>query len=136
MGDFRAAEIESLPDPCPTPEMDKKRRTLSQKERFVYAPMSGVGGVLYDKDAVYIDIGGSHHMKEEENEVNIVHISITTTKYLKIKSNKVNKACSYVSLQRHILFNHIVALPFNLSTKSKIYIYIVPNIVPNIIYPI
>ena len=25
-------------------------------ERVIYAPMSNVGGVLYDKDAVYIDI--------------------------------------------------------------------------------
>jgi ribosome biogenesis protein BMS1 len=48
--------------------MDKKRRTLNQKERLVYAPMSGVGGVLYDKDAVYIDISGSHHMKQNNPE--------------------------------------------------------------------
>jgi len=30
--------------------------------------MSGVGGIVYDKDAVYIDLGGSHSHKEEENE--------------------------------------------------------------------
>ena len=45
-----------LPDPCPTPTMEK-RRSLNVKERVIYAPMSGVGGIVYDKDAVYIDIG-------------------------------------------------------------------------------
>ena len=70
VGDFRIAEVESLPDPCPTPDMEK-RRSLNQKERFVYAPMSGVGGVLYDKDAVYIDVGGSHHFHSDNTEVRL-----------------------------------------------------------------
>ncbi|KAJ8313478.1 hypothetical protein KUTeg_008971, partial [Tegillarca granosa] len=39
-----------LPDPCPSPDMEKKR-SLNQKERMIYAPMSGVGGIVYDKDA-------------------------------------------------------------------------------------
>ena len=52
--------ITYLPDPCPLPEQLKKR-SLNAKERLMFAPMSGVGGVLYDKDAVYIDLGGSHH---------------------------------------------------------------------------
>ena len=31
--------------------------------------MSGVGGVVFDKDAVYIDLKGSHsHIKEEQGE--------------------------------------------------------------------
>ncbi|KAL8565002.1 hypothetical protein ACOMHN_003378 [Nucella lapillus] len=67
MGDFRIADVEKLTDPCPTPEMEK-RRTLNQKERLIYAPMSGVGGILYDKDAVYIDVGGSHYFDEEQTE--------------------------------------------------------------------
>ena len=31
---------------------------------MVYTPMSGMGGIVYGKDAVYIlyiDLGGSHH---------------------------------------------------------------------------
>jgi ribosome biogenesis protein BMS1 len=28
--------------------------------------MSGVGGIVYDKDAVYIDLGGSHSHKQTE----------------------------------------------------------------------
>ena len=44
-----------MPDPCPLPSMVKKRG-LNEKERLIYAPMSDVGGLLYDKDAVYIDV--------------------------------------------------------------------------------
>ena len=44
-----------LPDPCPLPSTVKKRG-LNEKERLLYAPMADVGGLLYDKDAVYIDI--------------------------------------------------------------------------------
>ena len=45
----------ALPDPCPLPG-SKKRRGLGDKDRLLYAPMADVGGLLYDKDAVYIDI--------------------------------------------------------------------------------
>ena len=44
-----------MPDPCPLPSMVKKRG-LNEKERLLYAPMSDVGGLLYDKDAVYIEV--------------------------------------------------------------------------------
>ncbi|VDO97610.1 unnamed protein product [Soboliphyme baturini] len=59
VGDFRISEITSLPDPCPLPEKEKKR-SLSDKEKLIYAPFSGVGGIMLDKDAVYIELGGSH----------------------------------------------------------------------------
>lgn len=53
-----------LPDPCPLPDKEKKR-SLNEKEKLIYAPMSGVGGIIYDKDAVYIDLGGSRsHLKK------------------------------------------------------------------------
>lgn len=58
-----------LPDPCPLPEKEKKR-SLNQKERLIYAPMSGVGGLVYDKDAVYIDLGGSHSLKHDDQVCN------------------------------------------------------------------
>jgi ribosome biogenesis protein BMS1 len=50
-------ELDALPDPCPRPEASgTKRRGLKEKERLVYAPLADVGGLLFDKDAVYIDI--------------------------------------------------------------------------------
>ena len=48
-------DVNALPDPCPLPHTVKKRG-LNEKERLLYAPMADVGGLLYDKDAVYIDI--------------------------------------------------------------------------------
>ncbi|KAL4698456.1 hypothetical protein H8959_011113 [Pygathrix nigripes] len=56
--DFAMSDIGS-PDPCAIPEQLKKR-CLNKKEQLVYAPLSGVGRVLYDKDAVFVDLGGSH----------------------------------------------------------------------------
>lgn len=66
-GDFSIDEISLLPDPCPLPDKEK-RRSLSEKERLLYAPMAGVGGVVFDKDAVYIDLRGSHSHKEGRGE--------------------------------------------------------------------
>ncbi|XP_035260562.1 ribosome biogenesis protein BMS1 homolog isoform X2 [Anguilla anguilla] len=65
MGDYGVSDISFLPDPCPLPET-LKRRALNEKERLLYAPMAGVGGVVYDKDAVYIDLGGSHAQQQQE----------------------------------------------------------------------
>ncbi|KAL3876947.1 hypothetical protein ACJMK2_034726 [Sinanodonta woodiana] len=65
-GDFKIHDMQFLSDPCPTPDREK-RRSLNEKERLIYSPMSGVGGIVYDKDAVYIDLGGSHSHKEIED---------------------------------------------------------------------
>lgn len=65
VGDFAVSDISFLPDPCALPEQQKKR-CLNEKEKLVYAPLSGVGGVLYDKDAVYVDLGGSHGFQEPD----------------------------------------------------------------------
>lgn len=65
-GDIKIDELQALPDPCPMPSRDKKRNLL-EKERLLYAPMSGVGGIVYDKDAVYIELQGSHSHHAREN---------------------------------------------------------------------
>lgn len=65
VGDLRLNELSSIADPCPLPGTEKKR-SLLEKERLLYAPMSGVGGIVYDKDAVYIELQGSHsHSKDK-----------------------------------------------------------------------
>lgn len=66
LGDMRLNELSMLPDPCPLPSGEKKR-SLMEKERLLYAPMSGVGGIVYDKDAVYIELQGSHSHKQDVN---------------------------------------------------------------------
>lgn len=73
VGDLSVSAIEALPDPCPTPFMDQEiakasgkagRRRLGEKQKLLFAPMSDVGGVLVDKDAVYIDIKTSTFDKD------------------------------------------------------------------------
>lgn len=65
-GDIKIDELQALPDPCPMPSREKKRNLL-EKERLLYAPMSGVGGIVYDKDAVYIELQGSHSHNTKDN---------------------------------------------------------------------
>ncbi|EME47800.1 hypothetical protein DOTSEDRAFT_167163 [Dothistroma septosporum NZE10] len=77
VGDLNVDRVESLPDPCPTPHFQqlrekqdpstKKRRRLGDKQKMIYAPMSDVGGVLMDKDAVYIDVKSNTFDAEEDN---------------------------------------------------------------------
>ena len=50
-GDFSLSSASVLPDPCPLPDQTKKR-SLNEKEKMIYAPMAGVGGVVYDKVCV------------------------------------------------------------------------------------
>lgn len=83
-GDLRIADVSFLPDPCGLPDKLKKR-SLVEKERLIYAPFSGVGGVVYDKDAVYVDLGGSHSHSHKvsvsdfslRNLLPVVHCSVS-----------------------------------------------------------
>lgn len=77
VGDLNVSSIESLPDPCPTPHMSQEiakatgkpsRKRLGEKQKLLFAPMSDVGGVLVDKDAVYIDVKTSTFNKDAEDE--------------------------------------------------------------------
>ncbi|KAK9833590.1 hypothetical protein WJX84_002072 [Apatococcus fuscideae] len=54
-GDFAMTAVSGLPDPCPRPET-LRRKALNDRQRLLYAPMADLGGLVYDKDAVYIDI--------------------------------------------------------------------------------
>lgn len=55
VGDFALADVSALPDPCPLPGAIK-RRSLDDRERLLYAPMSDVGRLTYDKDAMYVNL--------------------------------------------------------------------------------
>lgn len=78
-GDLRISDVSFLPDPCPLPSKEKKR-SLVEKDKFIYAPFSGVGGIVYDKDAVYVDLGGSHsHSVQEDNDDRQAQRELVTT---------------------------------------------------------
>ncbi|KAF3482999.1 GTP binding protein Bms1 [Arthroderma uncinatum] len=77
VGDLNVASIEALPDPCPTPAMDQAiakaagksgRKRLGEKQKLLFAPMADVGGVLVDKDAVYIDVRTATFNRDEDDE--------------------------------------------------------------------
>lgn len=77
VGDLTVSGIEGLPDPCPTPFMDQQiakatgkgaRRKLGDKQKLLFAPMSDVGGVLVDKDAVYIDVKTATFDRDSDEE--------------------------------------------------------------------
>ncbi|KAK9454293.1 hypothetical protein V1511DRAFT_489238 [Dipodascopsis uninucleata] len=78
IGDLTISDVEKLPDPCPTPYQEKKnaedgkvkrRKRLDDKLKVVYAPMSDVGGIMIDKDAVYIDVGHRSFVEGEEKGI-------------------------------------------------------------------
>eukprot|EP00051_Salpingoeca_urceolata_P033969 m.22984 g.22984 ORF g.22984 m.22984 type:complete len:1182 (+) comp7018_c0_seq1:219-3764(+) len=58
-GDFYMNDLSLLPDPCPPPDKEKKSRRLGDKDKKIHAPMADVGGMLFDKDAVYMDVEAS-----------------------------------------------------------------------------
>ncbi|XP_051151391.1 ribosome biogenesis protein bms1 [Andrographis paniculata] len=94
VGDYPLSGITALADPCPLPSAAKKKG-LRDKEKLFYAPMSGLGDLLYDKDAVYINIndhfvqfskddganpGGTHKGSQRDVGVELVK-SLQNTKY-------------------------------------------------------
>jgi ribosome biogenesis protein BMS1 len=64
VGDFNMAEVSTLPDPCPIP--DKEEKSLKKKDALLFAPLSNVGAVSFDKDAIYIDIGRAIYTKKSD----------------------------------------------------------------------
>jgi ribosome biogenesis protein BMS1 len=67
-GDLRITSVSVLSDPCPLPTVEsEKRRKLTDKMKLIHAPMSDVGGVMYDKDAVYVNVPGSFTRRTGED---------------------------------------------------------------------
>ncbi len=63
-------QISPLADPCPLPNHMKKR-SLNEKDKLLYAPMSDIGNVIYDNDVVYISVPQSqiqNRGNQEEGE--------------------------------------------------------------------
>ncbi|KDN52081.1 DUF663-domain-containing protein [Tilletiaria anomala UBC 951] len=68
VGDVSISSIEKLVDPCPLPTSEsEKRRRLADKQRLIHAPMSDVGGVMFDKDAVYINVPGTFSARRKRD---------------------------------------------------------------------
>lgn len=67
VGDFSIDDLSLVNDPCPL-NVRASQRSLSEKQKQLYAPMSDVGDVMYDKDAVYINIKSNqvNYSKKED----------------------------------------------------------------------
>ncbi|KCV71510.1 hypothetical protein H696_02454 [Fonticula alba] len=63
VGDFAIKEVSALEDPCPLP--DKVAKRLDQKHKLIYAPMSDIGEITYDRDSVYVEVPGVYQRKSD-----------------------------------------------------------------------
>jgi ribosome biogenesis protein BMS1 len=65
-GDLSIKSVSVLKDPCPLPTIEsERRRKMTDKMKLIHAPMSDVGGIMYDKDAVYVNVPGSFTRQTE-----------------------------------------------------------------------
>jgi ribosome biogenesis protein BMS1 len=105
LGDFTPDNVNALEDPCPLPQKERVlRRSLNEKEKLIYAPFSGVGGIVYDHDAVYIDLGGSHsHGKSIANDEKEESESAPLVRELREMKSTLDEKLESAGLQ---LFSH------------------------------
>ncbi|KAL7684327.1 putative ribosome biogenesis protein Bms1/Tsr1 [Plasmopara halstedii] len=73
-GDFFMDSLTAMPDPCSVPSSKRadgsvKKKHLSQKETLLYAPMSDVGNIMYDKDAMYINLSQLNYTNPDTGDV-------------------------------------------------------------------
>lgn len=79
LGDYTISSMEALPDPCPTPYMDREmakitgktgRRRLDEKEKKLHAPMSDKSGLKIDGDTIYItrEKGFNFNIEDDEED--------------------------------------------------------------------
>ncbi|VDK19508.1 unnamed protein product, partial [Anisakis simplex] len=90
VGDLRIKQMNALSDPCPLPNKQKLKRSLNERERIIYAPFSGLGGILYDKDAIYIETGGSHSYSSRHKRNELVNGLESLKEGIDDKMNKLS----------------------------------------------
>lgn len=107
VGDCKLAGVAALMDPCPLPSATKKKG-LREKEKLLYAPMSDVGEMLYDKDAVYININDhqvqfskkeSDEGDDEAGEKSTCSVASTSYREHTLLGSFSLKSFSYLALQ-------------------------------------
>jgi ribosome biogenesis protein BMS1 len=68
-GDLVVKNVSRLSDPCPLPTLEsERRRKMGEKGKLIHAPMSDVGGMTFDKDAVYVNVMGSFTRRTDGEE--------------------------------------------------------------------
>lgn len=67
VGDFKIQDSMSLEDPLPLGTKEKK--AIGDKYRGIYAPMSNMGDLFYDKDSIYLNIKTNSKIDPEEQNM-------------------------------------------------------------------
>ncbi|VDP20401.1 unnamed protein product [Echinostoma caproni] len=134
VGDFTVADCMRQPDPCPLPSQiaqntaqGKPSRHLAERDRKasflptnllhvhhfdivaltqIYAPMSSLGGVLFDRDATYIDLGGSHYLTSDKSR------SKSASQFRPVSSAALD--------EMHTALNDVGALDEQLATAHRV----------------
>ena len=98
VGDFTVSQVTGLPDPCPTPaavarergtENGKvRRRSLTDKQKLIYAPLSDVGGIMFDKDAVYITVPEKQSFTKREDGEDELNIGVGERLVMKLQESR------------------------------------------------
>ncbi|TYZ64675.1 hypothetical protein PybrP1_006363 [[Pythium] brassicae (nom. inval.)] len=76
-GDYFMDSVTSLPDPCAMPSSSASsasgakaaKKHLTQKDILLYAPMSDVGNITFDKDAMYINLSQLNYTNPENEQL-------------------------------------------------------------------
>ena len=99
VGDFTISQVTGLTDPCPSPaavarergtEGGKvKRRSLSDKQKLIYAPMSDVGGIMFDKDAVYINVPEKQSFTRREDGEEDEFVGVGERLVMKLQEQRI-----------------------------------------------
>nr|XP_037866242.1 uncharacterized protein LOC103215797 isoform X2 [Chlorocebus sabaeus] len=114
--DFAMSDIGFLPDPCALPEQRKNK-----KEQLVYVPFSGVGRVLYDKDAIYVDLGGSHGFQAQLWSLTLLPIQRQAQYTMGTVKEMVRQHCLYLCvLSCGTLLRLLWTILFLFSIKAQI----------------
>jgi len=115
VGDLDLTSVTALGDPCPLPDADsEKRRKLSEKKKLlVHAPMSDLGGVVYDKDAVWVNVPGSFTRGNTDGVSShflSFHGLIFWTQFLKARESKWSWSCRTQELLSKTLSHRVISV--------------------------
>ncbi|XP_073542107.1 ribosome biogenesis protein BMS1 homolog [Phyllobates terribilis] len=121
VGDFSLSEVSFLPDPCALPDQLKKR-SLNEKEKTIYAPLSGVGGVVYDKDAVYIDLGPNYAQQEQQRAAKPSHelVQSLISTNVTIDSKMSTSTVSLFTDSKPLGMEDVESKQFEMPTEEKV----------------
>eukprot|EP00917_Polyrhabdina_sp_WS-2016_P002590 GHVP01005594.1.p1 GENE.GHVP01005594.1~~GHVP01005594.1.p1 ORF type:complete len:830 (+),score=184.57 GHVP01005594.1:66-2555(+) len=96
IGDFTIKTLSKIQDPCPLPIKDKKMiRAIQDKSKLMYSPFSGIEGIFYDDESVYVDIKKQNKTKTSSintiDKPNAKEFMLTNEISVRIEESKEEK---------------------------------------------